>query len=233
MSRSCGGLWGWGCGVEVREEILSAVALLRGASRGPSPAVSSPPTPTRRPHHTAALAPQPPSPPPPRSPLRLLHDLGRHPARGAHKGGARDLVVAPRAPALRRGRHPKVADLHAAVAIYEDVAGLGGGVVGGVGRLGAGRLGGGGGEDGGCWAGALRACVRLYEIDAATPSTPPSMKEKSNQAGPKAAQKHTFTSLWMPPCLCTYSRPFKTSLAIVAMTTSLRPCVFKSASAKR
>lgn len=54
----------------------------------------------------------------------LLHDLRRHPAGRAHKRGARHRLIAPGALALQRGRHTKVANAHAAVAINQNIAGL-------------------------------------------------------------------------------------------------------------
>ena len=80
----------------------------------------------------AATLPNTASPPPPlhlppsssNSPLALLHDLGRHPAGGAHKGVARHHAIAPAAPPLQRGGHTKVRQQHLAAGVQQDVAGL-------------------------------------------------------------------------------------------------------------
>ena len=60
------------------------------------------------------------------SPLRLLHDLGRHPARRADERHACLLVVPPLPLAVQLGRDTKVGELHRAVLVDQDVARLGG-----------------------------------------------------------------------------------------------------------
>mmetsp|Transcript_9413 Transcript_9413/g.28314 ORF Transcript_9413/g.28314 Transcript_9413/m.28314 type:complete len:228 (-) Transcript_9413:217-900(-) len=57
-------------------------------------------------------------------PLRLLHDLRRHPAGGAHKGVAPAGGKPPGSIALQGGCHPEVRQQHIPIVVHKDVARL-------------------------------------------------------------------------------------------------------------
>lgn len=58
------------------------------------------------------------------APLRLLHDLRRHPARSPHKGVTPASGKTPGTVALKGGRHPEVRKQHISIAVHQDVARL-------------------------------------------------------------------------------------------------------------
>lgn len=172
-------------------------------------------------------APPHPAPRPHPRPASAAH----HPAGGAHKRGARDLVVAPAAATLDRRRHAKVPELHAAVGVDQDVAGLRGSMRAGAcqqqrrgargtdvalrrpQRLPCSRL---------CAQGR-RTRTRMGSAPLAIARRPP-VCPLPTPTPPTPRPSCTLTSRWMPPFLWTYSSPLSTSRTIVAITGSLRPC---------